>query len=200
MLRFKFIHFLLVLFILCFITSCNNDAPDNHADKTSVSKKVKKSTGKNKGDLVIRANESIEIESNSGNETQKPLNGDSEDDCKNTIGNEVKQTQKVVYDVAEQLPEFPGGLEALNKYIHDKTHDLVYMYDTDKSIRTMISFIVEIDGHTSNARVLKSSGNTQFDEDAKTIVLKMPEWVPAKNNGENVRMKYIVPVIYNPVQ
>lgn len=199
MIRFKFIRFSIVLFILCFITSCKKDTPKIQNDTITENNKSHKPNN-TKGDLVIRDNKSTEEEIQSETNKQESEESDSQDEATNTTEQiESEVNTKIYYDV-EILPEFPGGLSSLNKYISDKTKNLNSVSSSVSQLRTMISFIVELDGTTSNASVLKSSGNTDFDEDAKNIVLTMPAWTPAQNGGTNVRMRYIVPVIFNPAQ
>ena len=61
--------------------------------------------------------------------------------------------------------------------------------------RVIVSFIVEKDGSISNAKVAKPTYSS-LDEEALRVVNAMPKWVPGKQNGEAVRVKYSIPVSF----
>lgn len=104
-------------------------------------------------------------------------------------------TETDVYMVVEQMPEFPGGDEALQKYLLSHI-DYKGIYQ-DKGIdvfgRVFVNFIVEPDGSLSNVRVLRSLGS-DCDEEAIRVVESMPKWNPGMQRGEAVRVSYTLPV------
>lgn len=59
----------------------------------------------------------------------------------------------------------------------------------------IISFVVENDGSISHVKVTKSV-DPILDREAMRVVESMPEWIPGKQNGECVRVKYSVPVVF----
>ena len=197
MIRRLFVY-LSVLILFCFITSCKKDSPIKEvtSKNESVNTTISKS---NKENLVIRDDKVKDDEFVSVNDLNSSSEVSELDKMTSEIPSEVStEIEKPVYDVAESLPEFPGGIDALNKYIIERTSKLTELGSLKKTLRTMISLIVETDGSLSSLNVAKSSGNKVFDEKAIQIVLHMPAWAPATNHGENVRMKYVVPVMFNP--
>ena len=61
--------------------------------------------------------------------------------------------------------------------------------------RVIISFVVEDDGSISHVKVAKPV-DPSLDREAMRVVESMPEWIPGKQNGECVRVRYSVPVVF----
>ena len=101
-----------------------------------------------------------------------------------------------VYAIVEQMPEFPGGQEALDKYIKEtyKYAEILNEYQLDISGRIFVYFIVETDGSISNVKVLRGL-EEHFDEEAVRVVKSMPHWIPGKQNGQPVRVAFTLLVI-----
>lgn len=99
-----------------------------------------------------------------------------------------------VYEQCDQLPEFPGGIEALMVHLN---HNTVYpkeSVDTNEQGRTLVAFVVEKDGSISDVKITKSSGFDRLDAEAARVIREMPAWVPGKHEGEVVRAKFVLPV------
>ena len=96
-----------------------------------------------------------------------------------------------VYDVVEEPPSFPGGQTALMSWLAENIH----CPSTCKSIsgRVVLSFIVETDGTLSNIQIVRKL-DTEFDEEFIRAVKAMPKWIPGKQNGQMVRVKYNMPL------
>ena len=95
----------------------------------------------------------------------------------------------------EEMPEFPGGDEALNAFL---TREIQYPELARTSGITgtvLIEFVVEKDGSVSNARV-KAPLFPECDKEALRGVMAMPNWKPGKNNGRPTRCYYQVPVTF----
>ena len=101
-----------------------------------------------------------------------------------------------VYDVVEEMPEFPGGPAALYETLVKSIQ-----YPEEARIkgaqgRAIVTFVVEKDGSISNARMVKSV-DPSLDAEALRVVNSMPKWNPGKQNGEPVRVKYTTPVRFS---
>ena len=96
-----------------------------------------------------------------------------------------------VYDVVEEPPSFPGGQTALMSWLAENIH----CPSTCKSIpgRVVLSFIVETNGTLSNIQIVRKL-DTEFDEEFIRAVKAMPKWIPGKQNGQTVRVKYNMPL------
>jgi protein TonB len=100
-----------------------------------------------------------------------------------------------IYDAVEEMPQFPGGPSALFEYI---SKDKCYPKEAEeKGIqgRVLVAFVIEPDGSTSNVKVSKSV-DPLLDKEAVRVVESMPRWIPGKQNGKVVRVRYIVPVTF----
>ena len=113
-------------------------------------------------------------------------------------------------ETVEEMPKFPGGDQALMEFIENNLHCPKKMLRIGANGRVIVSFVVEKDGSITEPKVVKTtlkkkSGkpyeNTriikQCEEEALRIVKMMPRWIPGKQCGVPVRVKYAVPVKFN---
>ena len=97
--------------------------------------------------------------------------------------------------VVEQMPEYPGGDEALKKFIRDNLRYPKMESTNGIQGRVIIAFVVEIDGSLSNI-TLKNTISAGIDEEAKRIVSTFPKFKPGKQQGQLVRVEYIIPIYF----
>ena len=100
-----------------------------------------------------------------------------------------------VFDVVEEMPQYPGGAEALLEFLN---HNVQYPEEAEKAGiqgRVIATFVVEKDGSVSNAKVVKSV-DPLLDAEALRVISAMPKWKPGKQNGKVVRVKYTVPLSF----
>ena len=100
-----------------------------------------------------------------------------------------------VFDVVEEMPQYPGGAQALLEFLNQNVQ---YPEEAEKAGiqgRVIATFVVEKDGSVSNARVVKSV-DPMLDAEALRVINAMPKWKPGKQNGELVRVKYTVPLSF----
>jgi len=95
-----------------------------------------------------------------------------------------------VYDFVEEMPSFPGGLEAMFEWIQRNQKKP----EGDPVGRCILKFVVEKDGFLSGIRVVRSSGNEKLDEESIRLVKTMPRWNPGKQNGENARCRFTLDI------
>ena len=100
-----------------------------------------------------------------------------------------------VYDVVEEPPSFPGGQIALLSWLTENVHYSSEYGDICISGRVVLSFVVEPDGSLSNINVVRSV-DPLLDKEAIKVVKSMPRWIPGKQNGKEVRVKYNLPVSF----
>ena len=111
-----------------------------------------------------------------------------------TVKSNTEETNKV-FDVVDEMPEFPGGMQALIQYL---TNTVKYPEESEskgEQGRVICTFVVEADGKVSNT--MSAKGVTPaLDREAERVVRSMPNWTPGKLNGQNVRVKYTLPVTF----
>ena len=107
----------------------------------------------------------------------------------------VSQTDQKVFDTVEQIPEYPGGMQAMIEFLQT---NMKYPEDAAKQKvegRVMVQFIVETDGSISDVHVAKQVFPS-LDAEAIRVVQAMPKWTPGKEKGNVVRVKYNLPIVF----
>ena len=100
-----------------------------------------------------------------------------------------------IYEEADIMPSFPGGGEAIEKYLNDNIKYPKVARENGVQGRVEVSFVVERDGTLSNIRVARSV-DPLLDKEAKRVILSMPRWKPGKKDGKEVRVRYKLPVTF----
>jgi len=100
-----------------------------------------------------------------------------------------------IFDVVEQMPTFPGGDAALMKYLNDHIKYPVVAEENGIQGRVICTFVVERDGSITDVKVMKSV-DPSLDKEAIRVLKSMPHWIPGKQNGSAVRVKFTVPVTF----
>ena len=106
-----------------------------------------------------------------------------------------KVEEQKVFDVVEQMPSFPGGPSALFEYLSKNIKYPVVAEENGVQGRVIVTFVVERDGSITDVKVVKSV-DPSLDKEAQRVVKSMPHWIPGKQNGSAVRVKYTVPVTF----
>lgn len=101
-----------------------------------------------------------------------------------------------VYTFVEQPPQFPGGDQAMYKFLIDNIKYPESAVTEGKEGLVVISFVVNEDGSRSELQILKSQGDA-LDNEAKRVVAEMPAWVAGKQNGRLVRVRFTLPVRFS---
>jgi protein TonB len=100
--------------------------------------------------------------------------------------------REVVVDNPEVLPQFPGGINELIKFLRRNLNTPQELGEGEE-IAVKVRFIVNYNGKLMGFDVVKSGGKS-FDNEVIRVLKKMPEWIPGKTNGENISAYFIVPV------
>ena len=105
------------------------------------------------------------------------------------------ETATKVFDVVEQMPSFPGGDAALMSFLNKNIKYPVIAEENGIQGRVVATFVVERDGSITDVKVIKSV-DPSLDKEAVRVLKSMPKWIPGKQNGQSVRVKYTVPVTF----
>ena len=105
------------------------------------------------------------------------------------------ETATKVFDVVEQMPSFPGGDAALMSFLNKNIKYPVIAEENGIQGRVVATFVVERDGSITDVKVIKSV-DPSLDKEAVRVLKSMPKWIPGKQNGQAVRVKYTVPVTF----
>lgn len=104
------------------------------------------------------------------------------------------QTDKV-YDRVEVMPEFPGGMQGLFKYMQNNVNYPKEAKNQKIEGRVIVSFIVEKDGSISDVHPL-TAVHPLLDKEAMRLVNEMPRWKPGTEKGKAVRVSFALPVSF----
>ncbi len=105
----------------------------------------------------------------------------------------VEETK--VFDVVEQMPSFKGGDAALMEWLNKNIKYPVVAEENGIQGRVVATFVVERDGSITDVKIVKSV-DPSLDKEAVRVLKAMPKWIPGKQNGQAVRVKYTVPVTF----
>ena len=107
---------------------------------------------------------------------------------------EEEEEEEVVFVVVESMPEFPGGQQALFKYINENVKYPVIAQENGIQGRVICQFVVNKDGSIVDIEVVRSGGDPSLDKEAIRVIKSMPKWKPGKQRGKPVRVKFTLPV------
>jgi protein TonB len=107
---------------------------------------------------------------------------------------EEEEEEEVVFVVVESMPEFPGGQQALFKYLGDNVKYPVIAQENGIQGRVICQFVVNKDGSIVDFEVVRSGGDPSLDKEAVRVIKSMPKWKPGKQRGKPVRVKFTLPV------
>ena len=105
-----------------------------------------------------------------------------------------EEEEEVIFMVVETMPEFPGGQQALFKYLAENVKYPVIAQENGIQGRVICQFVVNKDGSIVDVVAVRSSGEPSLDKEAIRVIKSMPKWKPGKQRGKPVRVKYTVPV------
>ena len=103
------------------------------------------------------------------------------------------QDDDPVYLIANQMPAFRGNIQ---DYLKQSIQYPQEALEQEIEGRTIIRMIVNKDSTISDVTVGRSSGNELLDQEAVRVIEQMPKWIPGKNGGNVVRIRYTLPVIF----
>ena len=101
----------------------------------------------------------------------------------------------VVFEVVEEMPDFPGGMKALMEYLSKNIKYPAEAHAKGIQGRVIVCFVVKKDGSIDNIKVVRSV-DPYLDKEAIRVITAMPKWKPGKQRGETVNVKFTVPVAF----
>lgn len=106
-----------------------------------------------------------------------------------------KPDSKGVYTVVEEQPQFPGGEIALMEYVSSNLRYPESCVKDSIQGRVTLSFVIDKDGTVTDVEEMRSP-NADLTKEAIRLVSSMPKWIPGKQHGEAVRVKYVIPITF----
>jgi len=123
---------------------------------------------------------------------EPPVNGSS-------VGTVMEQNEEPVENkdevlgTAEVMPEFPGGIEALKRFLIRNLHMPENNLEEGEQVKVIARFVVGADGKVRDIEITLPA-EAQFNTEVKRVISKMPDWKPGSQNHRNVAVYYNLPV------
>lgn len=108
---------------------------------------------------------------------------------------EEPEEEQQIFQVVENMPEFPGGTSALMAYLRKNIKYPTICQEQGIQGRVIVQFVVEKDGSIASPEVIKPV-NPYLDKEALRVISSMPKWKPGEQRGKPVRVKFTVPVTF----
>lgn len=100
------------------------------------------------------------------------------------------------YFFVDVMPEFPGGSDALSKYLGDNIKYPEEAKEHQISGRVLVQFVVEPNGKITRQQVINKA-HPLLDAEALRVLFQMPAWKPGELKGKKVPVIYNVPITFN---
>lgn len=101
-----------------------------------------------------------------------------------------------VFTIVEEMPEFPGGSDALYKFISSELKYPESAVKDGTSGTVYVTFVVTKDGNVKDAKVIKGVRD-DLNNAAVDVVKQMPVWTPGKQGGKAVSVQYNLPIHFS---
>lgn len=145
-------------------------------------------------DLILIADNGAEI-------PEDPYMLDSEANSKTAIyaptqldrKPEAEVDEDVLFLIAEEMPEFPGGYPALLNFLAQHIKYPAIAAEVGVQGRVTVNFVVNKDGSISDAKIIRGVDQS-LDKEALRVIYSMPKWKPGKQGGQPVRVSFNVPI------
>ena len=108
---------------------------------------------------------------------------------------ETKVDENTIFQVVEEMPEFPGGIPELMTFLSKNVKYPTTAQEKGVQGRVIVQMVIEKDGSITDAKVAKGV-DPLLDKEALRVVSTMPNWKPGKQRGQAVRVKYTVPISF----
>ena len=108
---------------------------------------------------------------------------------------EEEPEEQTIFEVVENMPDFPGGQAALMQYLAKNIKYPTIAQENGTQGRVIVQFVVNKDGSIVDAKVVRSV-DPYLDKEALRVINTMPKWKPGMQRGKPVRVKFTVPVMF----
>ncbi len=106
-----------------------------------------------------------------------------------------KEVKEEIFKSVEQMPQFPGGDQALMSYLSKHINYPPMAAENNIQGKVILQFVVEKDGKVGEVKVARSV-DKDLDREAVRVVKTLPKFTPGRQNGQAVRVWYTLPVTF----
>lgn len=151
-------------------------------------------TMKSQEDLV-KSDVQISIADVQGTDDEMGVDIATLEDNKLIVQDDKVEKKEEVFEIVEQPPTFPGGEKALYNFLKENMSYPVIAQENGIQGKVICQFIVGRDGTIENVTVVRQV-DPSLDKEAIRVIKSMPKWIPGKQGGRTVKVKYILPVAF----
>ena len=108
---------------------------------------------------------------------------------------EVPQKEEVIFQVVEEMPEFPGGMQKAMEFLAKNIKYPTAAQQAKIEGRVIVQFVVGRDGSISDVHTVRGVC-PDLDAEAIRVVSLMPKWKPGKQRGKAVAVKFTMPIMF----
>ncbi len=109
-------------------------------------------------------------------------------------GFEEEKAEEIFMNVEKQ-PEFPGGVDALGRYLSNNMRYPIDAAQNGIQGRVICQITVLRDGSVSDVKVIRGV-HPSLDDEAIRLISNMPKWKPGEQRGRAVNCRYMIPVMF----
>ena len=113
----------------------------------------------------------------------------------NEQASEPQDSRTKVYKSVEQMPEFPGGIVEMMKFLQMNIKYPPLAAANKIEGRVIVQFIIEKTGEVGDVQVVRSV-NEELDAEAVRVVKSMPKFTPGRQDGKDVAVWYTLPISF----
>lgn len=114
----------------------------------------------------------------------------------NEIGGETAEDNEVHSTVTiEVQPSFPGGDAELMAFLSKNIKYPVVAQENYIQGKVQVQFVVGKDGSIEDVQIARGVDRS-LDVEAMRVIKAMPKWIPGKQGGRAVKVKFYVPVVF----
>ncbi|MCC7244321.1 MAG: TonB family protein [Saprospiraceae bacterium] len=147
-------------------------------------------------DELIEKKEDIGTEDKKGNDEVAPTVEENPSELE--VVEQPKIEPEKTYELfdIQKPPSFPGGEKELFKYLSENIKYPALARENNLQGRVTLTFVVNKDGRISDVTILKDPVGGGCGKEAVRVVGEMPRWVPGEANGNPVKVRYTLPVMF----
>jgi TonB family protein len=184
------------LFILMMIFS--SATINNSKAVAAINTKAQTALSATTDDLMDAVTDRSEIPAENKIAEEKPVKAEVEAAADN---NRMSVDTLPIYSKVDQMPQFPGGLQGLGKYLGE---NIKYPADDRAAklqAKVFIKFVVEADGTLSDIKAVdlpgqKNNASQAMKDEALRVMIRSPKWSPGTNDGNAVRVSFVLPIAF----
>ena len=109
---------------------------------------------------------------------------------------EAAAMEQQVFQVVEDMPEFPGGDLALRKFIAENVRYPQDAKDNNEQGTVYVKFIVDKTGKVTEPTIVRGTDSNALDDEAIRVVSTIPDFTPGRQRGQNVAVSLVMPIMF----